>query len=99
MWLSIDYCIDNTRFRKDRQVITVRLRQAIARYEKLHDTRLTYEILANMTGLSRATIEAVGSRSDYNPTLETIDLICTALECCPSFLLEYSGAQKDQVVE
>lgn len=50
--------------------------------------RLTYDRLATLAGLSRATIEAIASRSDYNTTLSTIEKICVALDCTPGDLLE-----------
>lgn len=53
--------------------------------------RITYEWLAKKTGLSRPTLEAIGSRGTYNPTLSTIERLCLALECSPADLLEISG--------
>lgn len=50
--------------------------------------RLTYERLAARAGLSRATIEALASRSGYNTTLGTIEKLCRALDCTPGDLLE-----------
>ena len=50
--------------------------------------RMTYARLAKATGLSRATLEAIGSRSNYNTTLETVDALCTALGCGLEELLE-----------
>ena len=49
---------------------------------------MTYERLAELTGLARPTLEAIGSRHDYNPTLATIEKLCVALECGISDLLE-----------
>jgi len=47
-------------------VIRVRLREVIRRREKATGDRITYDWLAKRTGLSRATIEAIGSRPTYN---------------------------------
>jgi putative transcriptional regulator len=51
--------------------------------------RLTYEILAERTGLSKATIESLASRKGYNATLDSIDLLCDVLECNLQDLLEH----------
>ena len=71
-------------------MIRVRLREAM---QKCHDESgapVTYEWLARKTALSRATIEAIGSRTTYNPRLSTISRLCEALRCSPAELLELS---------
>ena len=49
--------------------------------------RMTYERLAQLTGLSRQTLESVASRPGYNSTLDTITKLCRALDCQPGDLL------------
>jgi DNA-binding Xre family transcriptional regulator len=71
-------------------VIRIRLREAMERYERNVGERITYGLLAKRTRLSRATIEALGSRTNYNPRLSTIDSLCDALDCTPADLLGYS---------
>ncbi len=71
-------------------MIVIKLREAIAAFEKRTGTTLSYAELAERTGLARATIEALGSRPNYNTTLTTIDKLCQALGCGLSDLLEYS---------
>ena len=71
-------------------MIVIKLREAIAAFEKKTGTTLSYSDLADRTGLARATIEALGSRPQYNTTLKTIDKLCQTLECGLSDLLEYS---------
>ena len=83
-------CIYNTRPWQVSQVIVIKLREAIAVFEKRTGTTLSYAELAERTGLARATIEALGSRSNYNTTLTTIDKLCQTLECGLSDLLEYT---------
>jgi DNA-binding Xre family transcriptional regulator len=78
-------CIVNT---SKQAVIVVRLKDAIDRYAARTDTRLTYEALAERTGLSRATIESIATRATYNASLETIAKLCLALDCAPEDLLE-----------
>lgn len=68
-------------------VIEITLRQAIQEFEQRTGERITYSDLAARTGLARSTIEAIGSRAEYNPTLSTIDLLCDALDCDVSTIL------------
>ena len=58
-------------------------------YEERTGERLTYEELARRTGLSRATVETLGSRPSYNTTLATIDKLCGVLGCGLNDLLNY----------
>lgn len=70
-------------------MIEVRLRETMAAYGERHGERLTYHKLAERTGVSKATLEAIGSRPDYNTTLFVLDSLCTYLECDISQLLVY----------
>lgn len=69
-------------------MIVVKLREAMERYRYRTGQRLTYEKLAQRTGLSKTTIEAIASRLDYNTTLATVEKLCRVLECTPCDLLE-----------
>jgi putative transcriptional regulator len=69
-------------------VIRVRLREVMRQLERSSGEKVTYSSLAKKTGLSRATVEAIGSRVDYQPSLKAIDRLCTALECELPDLLE-----------
>jgi DNA-binding Xre family transcriptional regulator len=70
-------------------VIVVRLKEAIAAYERRSGRRMTYEDLSKATGLSRETLQSVATRGQYNTTLSTLDRLCAALVCTPGELLEY----------
>ncbi len=61
----------------------------MAAFSEQTNEKMTYERLAELTGLSRATLESLGTRDEYNPSLKTIDKICHALDCTPNDLLEY----------
>ena len=76
------------------QVIEVKLREVMAAYSKKHSSKLTYHELAELTSLSKATLEAIGSRPNYNTTLAVLDILCRVLECSISDLLEYSKDEK-----
>ncbi|RUR52021.1 helix-turn-helix domain-containing protein [Vreelandella populi] len=70
-------------------MIEVRLKPAMVSYSRRHNKKLTYQKVADMTGISKATLEALGSRPSYNTTLAVIDTLCEHLECTPSELLAY----------
>ena len=71
-------------------MIVIKLRDAIAAFERKTGSTLSYAELAERTGLARATIEALGSRPNYNTTLSTIDKLCRTLGCKLSDLLEFT---------
>ena len=58
--------------------------------------RLTYEQLAERTGLSRQTVESIASRHDYNSTLTTVAKLCLALGCEPGDLLVLRPQNPDE---
>lgn len=60
-------------------------------YAEKHGERITYQDLSERTGIAKATLEAIGSRPNYNPTLSTIDTLCECLECSVDDLLEYTS--------
>ena len=68
-------------------MIRVRLREAMEDHRRRTGERMTYETLAQATGLSRRTLESLASRPGYNSTLETIAKLCRALGCEPGDLL------------
>lgn len=78
-------CIVNTIF--EDFVIRVKLREAMESYRRRTGERITYERLAQYTGLSRQTLESLASRPGYNSTLDTIAKLCRALDCEPGDLL------------
>jgi DNA-binding Xre family transcriptional regulator len=76
-------------------MIVVKLREAMERYRRRTGVRLTYERIAERTGLSKGTLEAIASRPDYNPTLATVEKLCLVLECTPGDLLELLPPRDD----
>ena len=69
-------------------MIAVRLREAMERHRRRTGKRITYRDLAALTGLSTSTLQAISARPAYNTTLETVDLLCQALDCSVGDLLE-----------
>jgi DNA-binding Xre family transcriptional regulator len=57
-------------------------------------TRLTYEALAQKSGLSVATIQSLAARPTYNTTLSTVERLCCALGCQPGELLEFISEEE-----
>ncbi len=57
-------------------------------YKRRTGDRMTYEILAQHTGIAIGTLQNMGSRPYYNTTLTTLARICDALEVTPGDLLE-----------
>lgn len=70
-------------------MILIHLRRAMRQYEARTGQRMTYAILAQHTGISEATLQAIGSRDGYNTRLSTIDRLCEVLDCPLEDLLEY----------
>lgn len=73
-------------------MLYVKLREALEEYRRRTGERLTYEKLADRTGLSRATLESLASRESYNTRLSTIEKLCRALDCQPGDLLEFTSS-------
>lgn len=72
-------------------MIEVKLREAMEQYRRQTGERMTYQSLAERTGLARSTIESIATRPAYNASLATIDRICAALGCTPGELLARRG--------
>ena len=71
-------------------MLRVKLREAMESYQRRTGKRMTYELMSNLTGLSRPTIESLASRQTYNTRLSTIAKVCRALQCQPGELLEWT---------
>ena len=69
----------------------VKLREQMIAYRGRTGEALTYATLAERTGLSRFSLESLGTRETYNATLDTVERICRALGCEPGDLLELDG--------
>ncbi len=69
-------------------MIVVKLREAMEAYRRRTGKRITYEQLAESTGIARGTLQQIGSRLDYHPTLANVEKLCRALDVPPGDLLE-----------
>lgn len=61
----------------------------IRTHEQRTGQKLSYAQLAERSGVARATIESLASRSGYNATLATIDKLCDAMGCRLTDLIHY----------
>ena len=57
-------------------------------YKRRTGERMTYQILAERTGIAQATLEVIGSKLGYNTTVATLEKICGALGVSFGDLLE-----------
>jgi DNA-binding Xre family transcriptional regulator len=63
-------------------MIFVKLKEAMLAYRRQTGQRITYEDLAELTGLAASTIQSIATRQDYHPTLVNVEKLCIAL-CVP----------------
>jgi DNA-binding Xre family transcriptional regulator len=68
--------------------IIIKLREAMLAYKRRTGERMTYEILAQRTGLAVGTLQNMGSRPRSNASLATLARICKALDVSPGDMLE-----------
>lgn len=61
-------------------MIIVKLRDAMEAYRRRTGKRMTYKRLAGLTGLASGTLEQIGSKLDYHPTLDTVERLCLGLD-------------------
>lgn len=66
----------------------VKLRETMEAYRQRTGVRLTYDIIAEKTGIAVTTLQSLAARSGYNTRLSTIEKLCRMLECAPGDLLE-----------
>jgi putative transcriptional regulator len=69
-------------------VIQIKLREMMKDYRRRTGERMTYDRLAERTGLSQATLASLASRDAYDTRLSTIEKLCRALGCTPGELLD-----------
>ena len=66
----------------------VKLRETMEAYRQRTGVRLTYDIIAEKTGIAVTTLQSLAARPGYNTRLSTIEKLCRMLECAPGDLLE-----------
>lgn len=68
-------------------MLVVKLREAMEAFRQRTGERLTYDIIADRTGIAVTTLQSLAARRGYNTRLSTIEKLCRALECAPGDLL------------
>ncbi len=69
-------------------MIVVKLREAMEAHRRRTGQRMTYERLAELTGIAHSTLRSIGSRLGYRPTLANVEKLCRTLEVPLHDLLE-----------
>jgi DNA-binding Xre family transcriptional regulator len=72
----------------------VKLREMMEAYRQRTGVRLTYDIIAEKTGIAVTTLQSLAARPGYNTRLSTIEKLCQLLECTPGDLLELADDTK-----
>lgn len=67
------------------------LKAAISDFNARTGLHLTYDQLAEMSGLSVDMLKSLANRPDYNVTLKSISELCTVLGSDPKQFLEWEG--------
>ena len=66
----------------------VKLKESMLAYQRRTGEKITYEDLAELTGLSAGTVQSIATREKYHPTLANVEKLCLALEATPGEMLE-----------
>jgi DNA-binding Xre family transcriptional regulator len=61
-------------------MIVIKLREAMEAYRRRTGQRVTYEDLAERTGIAHSTLRSIGSRLGYHPTFANVEKLCRALD-------------------
>mgnify|MGYP001330104907 CR=1 FL=1 len=77
-------------------MLIIRLKEAIQRHKTASGQKLTYQMLADQTGISLETLQSLATRPSYNTTLNTVEKLCIALNCKPGDLLDLPAEKTRQ---
>lgn len=82
-------------------MIRYRLRELMAEAHFKSGQRMTFDEIANETGIHRTTLSKIANHRSYNTTTDNIDKLCRFFDCQVSDLMEYvasaDDAKKDDV--
>jgi len=76
-------------------VIRFRLKELIADREFHAGKRITFDEIANATGIHRTTLSKIANQRGYNTTTDVLDKICTHFNCPIEKLVEYVPADQE----
>lgn len=69
-------------------MMRIKLQEVMRRYRRKTDKKMTYELLAEKTGIPAGRLKSIGGRPGYNATLTDLNTICIELDAAPNDLLE-----------
>lgn len=75
-------------------MLVIKLQEVMRAYSRRAGRKMTYEILAEKTGIPFQRICSIGGRPDYNASLADLNMICNVLGTTPGDLLEVSRPRK-----
>ena len=70
-------------------MIRFRLKELVAEKEFQERRRVTYEEIAQETGIHRTTLSKVANQVGYNTTTEVVDKLCKYFRVQPGELIQY----------
>lgn len=68
-------------------MIVIKLKEAMLAYQRRTQEKITYQILADWTGIAHNTLSSIGGRPGYRTTMANLEKICIALDVTPGELL------------
>ena len=60
-------------------MVIVKLKEAMLRHQRRTGEKITYEVLAGITGMAAGTLPSIATRQNYPPTLANVEKLCRAL--------------------
>lgn len=78
-------------------MIQFRLRELIARKERLEHRRITYAVITERTRISPSTLSRIANNDSEMVGLSVIDRLCTFLACTPGELMVQIDDGSDRV--
>ncbi len=83
------------RKKMSRQVtLRIKLQEAMRAHARDSGEKMTYELLAERTGIPQGRLVSIGGRPGYNANLADLALICKALDTTPGKLLEVGKVRR-----
>ena len=76
-------------------MIRFHLKELIADREFHTGKRLTFDEIANETGIHRTTLSKIANQRGYNTTTDNLEKICSFFGCPIEKLVEYIPAEKE----
>ncbi len=79
---------------RSQRTLLIKLQEVMRHYSRENHEKMTYKILAERTGIPEERIKSIGSRPDYNASLDDLGKICAELKARPGDLLVVGTRRK-----